>query len=495
MKHLNSLNAAAFAAALLAAPTLWAATAPTALGLAPTTSVAADDDEDEKEDEWHLVAGGDVYTGTGAVLRGASILIKNGLIHEIGYDLFVPEGAGETDVSGYRVYPGLIALGATSRVTTGRFAAEDPTWAIDPLSDPDEWMTSFEDEDLDLPTVDQDGFKSRYIDSYDPFSPYMTLALANGITACEQSGAAFKLRRDGIEGVVMNEDTSTNFNMRGGSARQRTRDGFAGAAKYLRDMATWERRGKPKDDEPSTRGVDTNSLRVLRNELDATFFADDRLTLLAIARLAQDYGFRPIVQGCREGWIVADELGRAGALVVLDPRERSWNDPESLYESGSSIENAAILHRSGCQIAVRTPSASIDTSGIAGRDLLSLSLQAGYAIRGGLDEEVALAAITLVPARVLGIDHRVGSIEVGKDADLLVTRGDILHYETLVDLAFVMGKIAYDKNKELYYAHLQPHQIAADLEADAAAESEDGSEADDADGDTDGDADESGDDD
>lgn len=442
--------------------------APAALFAAPalTFAPAPDEDAEEPEDEWHLVAGGDVYTGTGAVLRGASILIKNGVIDQIGYDLFVPEEAERTDVSGYRVYPGLVALGATSRVTVGRFAAEDPSWAIDPDSDPDEWMYSFDDLE---PMADDEGFRSRLIDSYDPFSPYMTLALANGITAAEQSGAAFKLRRDGIEGVIMNEGATVGYSMRG-SSKVNTREAFRKASAYLRDMAAWQRRGQPKGEEPSSRGIDGNAVRVLRNEVRASFVAEDRMTLLAIAQLAQDHGFKPIVQGAREGWIVADELGRAGAIVVLEPRARSWNDPESLYQSGSSIENAAILHAAGCQVAVRTPSASIDTGGIAGRDLLSLNLQAGYAIRGGLSEQAALEAVTIVPARVLGVDHRIGSIEVGKDADLLVTRGDILHYETLVELAFVAGHISYDKTKELFYAHIQPHEITADLEADAAAE-------------------------
>lgn len=431
--------------------------------------------EDEPEHEWLVVEHGDVHTGTGAVLRGASILVKDGKIEDIGYDLFVPEGAQRVDVRGYRVYPGLVALGATSRVTLGRFAAEDPTWAVDPEADPDAWMDRF--EDIDGPVIDREGFKSRFVDSYDPFSPYMTLALANGITTVEQSGAAFKLKRDTIDGVVMNEDVVVAFNMRTGSARATTREAFAGAAKYIRDLATWERLGKEKDKEPEKRGVDNNALRVLRNEVRAQFNSDDRSELFAIAKLGQEFGFRPIVLGCREGWIVASELGRAGATCVIDPRERRWNDPESLYDSGSSIENAAILHRAGCQVAVSTPSTSIDTGGIAGRDLLSLTIQAGFAIRGGLSEADALQAITMVPARILGVDHRVGSIEVGKDADLLVTQGDILHYETLVDIAFVAGKIAYDKNKELYYAHLRPHEIAADLEADAQHAAEEGDEA------------------
>jgi hypothetical protein len=287
------------------------------------------DEDDEKEEEvWVAVTGGDVYTGTGAVLRGVTIVVKNGAIVEIGFDPYLPDDVKTYDVTGYRVYPGLVALGATARVTQGRFAPEDVSWAVDPDSDPDAWMDQFDDVDVG-PLFDQDGFKTRVVDSYDPFSPYMTLALANGITTVEQSGASIKLKRSEIDGIVMNEDAAVSFNMRNGASRTKTRESFEGAAKYLRDLVAWERRGKVKEDEPNARGVDQNALRVLKNEVGAQFDADGRTELFAIARLAQDYGFRPIVNGAREGWIVASELGRASCTAPVArspcarPRQRS----------------------------------------------------------------------------------------------------------------------------------------------------------------------------
>jgi len=71
-----------------------------------------------------------------------------------------------------------------------------------------------------------------------------------------------------------------------------------------------------------------------------------------------------------------------------------------------------------------------------------------------------LASITSVPARILGINHRVGTLEVGKDCDLIVTDGDLLHYLTFVQYAVVDGKRVYDKEKELFYAHIRPRPIA-----------------------------------
>jgi hypothetical protein len=163
-----------------------------------------------------------------------------------------------------------------------------------------------------------------------------------------------------------------------------------------------------------------------------------------------------VIEGCEEGWTVADELGRAGAYAILTPRRRMPKQERLVRPGGASIENAAILHRSGVQVAVRPDSTNIDMVGTAGRDLLHLPVEAGFAVRGGLSDAAALQAMTLVPARLLGIDHRVGSLEVGKDCDAIVTDGDLLHYQTFVQYAVVDGKLVYDKEKEIYFAHIRP---------------------------------------
>ena len=108
------------------------------------------------------------------------------------------------------------------------------------------------------------------------------------------------------------------------------------------------------------------------------------------------------------------------------------------------------------QVAIVPANTSIDLGGTAGRDLLSLPLEAGFAIRGGLDERRAIEGITVVPARLLGIDHRVGTLEIGKDADVVVTDGDLLHYQTFVQYTVIEGKLAYDKQKEIFYSHIRP---------------------------------------
>lgn len=397
-----------------------------------------DDDEDEgaekaeEEDSqaWFAVVGGDVYTGTGAVLRGATVLSKNGVIKEIGHAVVVPDDAEVLDATGYRIYPGLVAV-----QSSGLFGSASGDFG----------------------------------DSVDPFHRNLVLALAGGITTAGQSNTALKLKRGEIDGVVLREKflTSQNFGTSNPNAKRSLREKLEAAARYMREYQQWEidKKEDKEAPEPSKKGVDNSILSILRGENLARFSADDRGDLVAIARLAQQYGFRPVISSAQEGWTVASELGRAGAYAIVTPRDRSAKNEQLLRDGGTSIENAAILHRHGVQVAVVPSGTSISLMGIVGRDIMHLTVEAGFAVRGGLSEQAALEAITIVPARILGVSHRVGSLEVGKDCDLIVTDGDILHYQTFVQWAVVEGDVVYDKEEELFFAHIRPRP-----ESEASAE-------------------------
>jgi imidazolonepropionase-like amidohydrolase len=93
--------------------------------------------------------------------------------------------------------------------------------------------------------------------------------------------------------------------------------------------------------------------------------------------------------------------------------------------------------------------------GILGQDLNTPHVDAAYTVRGGLADHKALRTITLDSARMLGVADRVGSLEAGKDADVLILDGDPLHYRTFVETALVNGKVVYEKAKEPFYSHIE----------------------------------------
>jgi imidazolonepropionase-like amidohydrolase len=172
--------------------------------------------------------------------------------------------------------------------------------------------------------------------------------------------------------------------------------------------------------------------------------------------LAGQYDFGLVIRGAVEGWIVAPPLARAGVSAIVTPRTRRDHDEHLNRPSGSSIENARILYDHGVRLAIIPSSSGIATWGIAGRDLMHLPMEAAFAVRGGLPNEAAIAAITIDAARILGIDHRVGSFEVGKDADFAIVDGDLLHYMTMVRWTVVNGRIAYDKQQDSLLSHIRP---------------------------------------
>lgn len=385
----------------------------------------ADEKDKEKEEErWFAVTNADIHTGTGEALRGATLLARNGKIKTIGYDLDLPPDTTVLDAKGLRVYPGLVAI--SSQGLLGNSGSE-------------------------------------FEDTIDPFNSRMTLGLAAGITTTGISNSAVKLKRFALKNVVVREKIFATFTWsdRNPSGKRSLREKFVSTAEYLRQYREWEEKVKKDKElkEPPKKNVDTSVLAVLRGELLAKFTAGERNDLLGIARLAQEFGFRPVIEGCQEGWTIADELGRAGAMAIVTPRDRRAKDELLVREGGSSIENAAMLYKAGVPVAVVPATQGVDLGGIVGRDIMALPIEAGFAVRGGLSEDAGLASITSVPARILGINHRVGTLQVGKDCDLIVTDGDILHYQTFVQYAVVDGKQVYDKEKELFFAHIRPRPV------------------------------------
>jgi len=141
--------------------------------------------------------------------------------------------------------------------------------------------------------------------------------------------------------------------------------------------------------------------------------------------------------------------------------------------NGATIENAAILTRHGIEVAVLPPGpyfgpgTGIGLSGLGGRDMLNINMSAAYAARGGLSERDAVRTLTINPARMLGVDHRMGSIEVGKDADIIITDRPLLDYMMLVRYSIIDGEIAYDKDAEGIFSHIRPADPEAEQPVDA----------------------------
>lgn len=384
----------------------------------------ADENAEDPNSPYLAVIGGDVHTVTRGIVMGGTVLIKDGRILKVGQHVDVPAGARRVDATGMRVYPGLVAVDSRG-------------------------------------IIPGQGTDSR--DSFDPFALYVDLALAGGLTTVQSRGTIGKLTRGTLDGHLLGttawvEVSYSSFSPNG---RRTTRQRLEQAREYLREFRSFElakQLGEKDAKEPETKGVPMDYVGLLKGERMARFRANDANELIAVCELLEEYPMRSVIVGGREAWTMAPRIGRTGASMVLTPRAKDWADNELNRPSGWSIENARILWDSGVEFAILPGQTGISLGGLAGRDLLTLPMEVAFAIRGGLDQEAALRSITLDAARILGVADRIGSIEVGKDADLIITDGDLFDYRTFVQWAVVNGRVAYDKQKASYFAHIRPRE-------------------------------------
>ncbi len=376
----------------------------------------------KKPDCFLAVTGAIVHTISGATLSEPTVLSKNGKITAIGHDVAIPGKAEVLDASGFHLYPGLVAVSSSSIV-----GGEPPE------------------------------------DNTDVFGLYMTLGLAGGITTVASGNTAAKLTFGTLEDQVVKRKLlhKLQYSTQNPDGRRKLRQQLERVRQYMRDLEAHEEekkadpKAKPPDKAWLQREYET-ALKLLKHELTAVADANTAKELQDLAGLAEAYGLRLVVRGAREGWVVAPAMARAGLRAVITPRTRRDRDERVNRPNGSSIENARILYDHGVTFAIVPSSNRIATWGIAGRDLMHLPMEAAFAVRGGLPNDAAIRAITIDAARILGVDHRVGSIEVGKDADFSIVDGELLHYMTMVRWTVVNGRIVYDKENESLLNHIRP---------------------------------------
>ncbi len=149
----------------------------------------------------------------------------------------------------------------------------------------------------------------------------------------------------------------------------------------------------------------------------------------AVLKLAREEGFKVILSGAEEGWLVAGDIASAGVPVLLNP----LNDrPESYEMLAASMENAARLQAAGVTVA-------IESDGGAHR-ARETRYNAGNAVAHGMPYAAALAAVTINPAKIFGVADRTGSLEPGKDADLVIWTGDPFEPLSQPTAVFIRGQ-------------------------------------------------------
>lgn len=213
------------------------------------------------------------------------------------------------------------------------------------------------------------------------------------------------------------------------------RENLRKAQEYLNDLQDSE----VEDEEAATDKPEYDIklealIPVLKGEIPLKAHAHRADDMFTAIRIAKEFDVKLTLDHCTEGHLIVDELLEEDYPLIVGP---SLSERSKIELRNLTFETAGILSNAGKDICIMTDHPVIP--------LQYLPVCAGFAVKYGMKQEKALEAITINPARVLGIDDRVGSIEVGKDADIVIWDGNPLEIQSHVLYTIIDGKIVYKR--------------------------------------------------
>ena len=285
----------------------------------------------------------------------------------------------------------------------------------------------------------------RAIDGIEPTDPTFAMAARAGVTTvCTGPGSAnvlggtfvaIKTIGDRVDDMIVRDNVAMKcafgenpkrcYKEKGISTRMST------AAK-LREALLKARQYKEKKDAGKDVAFDMKSealLPVLEGKMPLKAHAHQANDLFTAIRIAKEFGVSLTLEHCTEGHKVADKLAAEGYPMAVGP---SLTHATKFELRNKTFATPGILARAGGHVSIITDSPVIPQQ--------YLPLCAGLAIQSGMDRHDALRAITINPAEHIGIADRVGSIEAGKDADIVLARGDVFDVSGEVVQVFIDGK-------------------------------------------------------
>ena len=379
-----------------------------------------------------LIKNGLVHDAVSPVASVRDILVDDGKIQAMGTEVAVPEGAQVIDATGKEVYPGFVE--AHGHI------------GLDGYGIGYEGMDYNELNDIVTPHL-------RGIDGVKPMEPTFRKAAEAGVTTvCVGLGSANVLGgtftaiktvgnsvddmliRDGVAmKCAFGENPKRCYRDKKDSCRMSTaailREMLFKAREY---MLKKEAAGEDIFKRPAFDMKLEALIPVLKKEIPLKAHAHAAVDVLTAVRIAKEFDVKLMLEHVTEGHLIVKELRDINVPLAVGPtltnaskfelRNKSWTTP-------------GVLAAAGCQVSIITDSPVIPQE--------YLPLCAGLAVKAGMDPFKALQAITINPAKHAGIADRVGSLEVGKDADIVITDGCPFEVSTNVEHVLINGKETY----------------------------------------------------
>jgi imidazolonepropionase-like amidohydrolase len=399
------------------------------------------------------ITDGMVMTITQGKLEPGTVLVEGGRIVALGQDVVIPEDAEVYDATGKVVMPGLI----------------DAHCHVGLFPDGIGWEYSDGNELTDPITP-----HLRALDAVHPDDPAFKDLVAAGVTTVLTGPGSGNLiggqwiclktaPKPSVEQMVLLEPAGMKMALGENPKRvygelkktPSTRMGNAAIlraalvdaqnyldrwSRYESELAEYESKveaGEQDAEVPKKpeRDLKLEALgKVLLREMKARIHAHRADDMLTAIRIAEEFGLDLTLEHATEGYKIADVLAAKGIPVTAGPILFS----RSKYELREMTpKNPGIMAEAGVKVGIQTDEMSA---------VKYLTINAALAVREGMSEEEALKAITINAAEIIGVADRVGSLEVGKDADIVVFRGHPFEYRTVAELVLIDGLPVYQKD-------------------------------------------------
>ena len=398
------------------------------------------------------LTGGLVYPISSAPVEGGTVLMADGRIAAVGADVDIPADAEVVDVTGSVVMPGII-----DAMSYYGIAGEDMNEVPNPLTP-----------------------ELRIIEAFAPFGTFgsgeageirVRELLSGGVTATYigpgdatvvgGQGAVVKTAGARFDDLIVREPAAIDITLGGRPAstyREQSRSPSTRMAVVarLRDLLVRAQEwmagsagGSGDEGAAAPRNLGMEALaRMLGGEIPARVQANATRDIRVAIELAEEFGFELVIDGGAGAHQMRDELADRGIRVILGPISHPYISGEEIPDEGEyggvDERNALWLNEAGVHVSLASFSRGFGRfgPGVAGQWLL---IDASIAHGHGMSEADVLRAVTLSPAEALGVADRMGSLEVGKDADVVVLDGDPLSIRTWATRVYVGGQLVHER--------------------------------------------------
>ncbi|XZE20634.1 amidohydrolase family protein [Pirellulaceae bacterium SH449] len=411
------------------------------------------------------LVGAKIITLAGDPIEKGTIIVRDGKIEAVGADVKVPLEAKVIDVSGQVVMPGF----------------------VDPHTS--EGMGQANERNENVPFL-------SVVDGIDPVMEFFEECRRSGVTTAAilpgnstligGQGVVLKTSGQYVNDMIVKRDVGMKISLRPSSGSR-----MGHISKLRRELekakTAVEKQSKPeaaKDEKPAegtaqstdeqkpaeqtddnkgegaqdgaeqpsaaqtTKGLEAMML-VVQGKLPVFLYCDTAMDVTTALSMVKEYSLNATLVLGRSTYKAAELLKDLKQPVVLDPNLIFWEtDPRTKQDK--KIILTKVFQDAGVPFVFQTSDSSTRTTSASSY----FWYQAAVAVKNGMSEADALKKLSLVPAQMLGIDEFVGSIEVGKDADLVILTGEPLKLETWVDKTIVRGEVVYDRSEDQKLARL-----------------------------------------